>query len=92
MWFLDDRNDLKSSLFLEDVATEFDVQGLELDWTCIAWDGDLRYAPKGWKYFKFGNNNWSANKQPMNQLYQLNAYRVLLTCPTRNGHLCSIRK
>lgn len=87
-WFLDDRNDLKSSLFLEDVATEFDVQGLELDWTCIAWDGDLRYAPKGWKYFKFGNNNWSANKQPMNQLYQLNAYRVLLTRARQGMVIC----
>lgn len=87
-WFLDDRNDLKSSLFLEDVATEFDVQGLELDWTCIAWDGDLRYTPKGWRYFKFGNNNWSANKQPMNQLYQLNAYRVLLTRARQGMVIC----
>ena len=83
MWFIG-----KSSLFLEDVATEFDVQGLELDWTCIAWDGDLRYAPKGWKYFKFGNNNWSANKQPMNQLYQLNAYRVLLTRARQGMVIC----
>ena len=87
-WFLDDRNDLKSSLFLEDVATEFDVQGLELDWTCIAWDGDLRYTPKGWRYFRFGNNNWSANKQPMSQLYQLNAYRVLLTRARQGMVIC----
>jgi hypothetical protein len=42
-WFLNDRDDTRSSYYLEDAATEFQVQGLELDWTCVTWDGDLRY-------------------------------------------------
>lgn len=87
-WFLDDKKDLRSSMFLEDVATEFDVQGLELDWACLAWDGDLRYTPKGWEYYKFGANQWSRNKKEINQLYQLNAYRVLLTRARQGMIIC----
>ena len=47
-WFLDDINDVRSSLFLEDAASEFDIQGLELDWTCLVWDGDLRRGINSW--------------------------------------------
>jgi DUF2075 family protein len=87
-WFLDDKKDLRSSMFLEDVATEFDVQGLELDWACLAWDGDLRYTPKGWEYYRFGANQWQKNKKEVNQLYQLNAYRVLLTRARQGMVIC----
>lgn len=87
-WFLDDKHDLKSSLFLEDVATEFDVQGLELDWSCLAWDGDLRYTDSGWEYYRFGTNRWTRNKQEINQQYQLNAYRVLLTRARQGMVIC----
>lgn len=78
-WFLEDKKNLQSSFFLEDVATEFDIQGLELDWTCVAWDGDLRYSPSGWQHYRFARNSWQNNKQEVNRAYQLNAYRVLLT-------------
>ncbi|WP_251620612.1 DNA/RNA helicase domain-containing protein [Odoribacter lunatus] len=78
-WFLEDKKDLQSSFFLEDVATEFDIQGLELDWTCVAWDGDLRYVDRVWDYYKFSRNRWMHNNQEVNRAYQLNAYRVLLT-------------
>ena len=78
-WFLEDKKNLQSSFFLEDVATEFDIQGLELDWTCVAWDGDLRYTPEGWAHYRFARNNWQNNRQEVNRAYQLNAYRVLLT-------------
>lgn len=78
-WFLEDKKDLQSSFFLEDVATEFDIQGLELDWTCVAWDGDLRYVDGVWDYYKFSRNRWMHNNQETNRAYQLNAYRVLLT-------------
>ena len=78
-WFLEDKKNLQSSFFLEDVATEFDIQGLELDWTCVAWDGDLRYTPSGWEHYRFARNTWQNNKQEVNRAYQLNAYRVLLT-------------
>ena len=78
-WFLDDKEDLRSSFFLEDVATEFDVQGLELDWTCVAWDGDLRHTGGQWEYYNFSHNQWQRNRNEVNRAYQLNAYRVLLT-------------
>ena len=76
-WFLDDINDVRSSLFLEDAASEFDVQGLELDWTCVVWDGDLRYTPNGWNFFEFnGGNKWNNIKKSDRQAYLINAYRV----------------
>ncbi len=88
-WFLDDINDVRSSLFLEDAATEFDVQGLELDWTCVVWDGDLRYTPKGWNFFEFnGGNKWNKIQKPDRQAYLINAYRVLLTRARQGMILC----
>lgn len=87
-WFLDDERDLRSSLFLEDIATEFDVQGLELDWACVAWDGDLRYRESDWNFYTFRNNKWQKNKQEINQKYQINAYRVLLTRARQGMILC----
>ncbi len=78
-WFLDGKEDVRSSYYLEDVATEFHVQGLELDWTCVTWDGDFRYSPKGWKCFSFVGSKWNNIKKEERQLYLKNAYRVLLT-------------
>lgn len=78
-WFLDDADDVRSSLFLEDVATEFDVQGLELDWSCVIWDGDFRYNKNGWQNYSFKGNAWQRINAEERKSYQLNAYRVLLT-------------
>lgn len=78
-WFLDDRADIRSSDFLEDCATEFQVQGLELDWVCVNWDGDLRYTSKGWSHHDFRGSRWENVKQRERQIYLQNAYRVLLT-------------
>ena len=78
-WFLDDKDDVRSSFYLEDVATEFHVQGLELDWNCVVWDGDLRYSPNGWQTFSFKGNKWQNIKSIERKKYLLNAYRVLLT-------------
>jgi DUF2075 family protein len=78
-WFLDGKDDVRSSYFLEDVATEFHVQGLELDWACVVWDGDLRYSPAGWKTFAFKGNKWQNIHHPERKKYLINAYRVLLT-------------
>lgn len=52
-WFLDGKEDVRSSNFLEDVATEFHIQGLELDWICVTWDADLKYSQNGWEYKSF---------------------------------------
>lgn len=78
-WFLDGKDDVRSSYYLEDVATEFHVQGLELDWACVAWDGDLRYSHLGWIYKSFVGNKWQNIKSETRKLYLKNAYRVLLT-------------
>jgi len=78
-WFLEGKDDIRSSYFLEDVATEFQVQGLELDWTCVMWDGDLRYTENGWKSFSFVGNKWQNINKEERKRYLINAYRVLLT-------------
>lgn len=78
-WFLNDRGDTRSSFYLEDAATEFQVQGLELDWTCVTWDADLRFAGGGWTYHDFRGNRWCNIANAQNRNYLRNAYRVLLT-------------
>lgn len=78
-WFLKPGDDIRSSNFLEEAATEFHVQGLELDWVCINWDADLRLAKEGWEYRKFRGDRWqNVNKEDVRR-YLLNSYRVLLT-------------
>lgn len=78
-WFLAEQSDPRSSSFLEDAATEFQVQGLELDWVCLNWDADLRKAAKGWSYHDYRGARWQNIKDPNNRNYLKNAYRVLLT-------------
>jgi hypothetical protein len=78
-WFLNDKDDTRSSYYLEDAATEFQVQGLELDWSCVTWDGDLRYSDSGWSYHDFRGNRWINISNSDNRNYLRNAYRVLLT-------------
>ncbi|MCG6118320.1 MAG: DUF2075 domain-containing protein [Aquimonas sp.] len=78
-WFLSGKDDTRSSYYLEDVATEFQVQGLELDWTCVVWDGDLRHAGDAWTHHSFKGTKWQRVLQDDRQSYLLNAYRVLLT-------------
>ncbi len=78
-WFLGEPGDTRSSDFLEDAATEFQVQGLELDWVCVTWDADLRFNGSGWTHRAFRGSKWTQIKQLDAQQYQRNAYRVLLT-------------
>ena len=78
-WFLNDRDDVRSSYYLEDVATEFQVQGLELDWVGVVWDADLRHQDSGWQHHSFVGNRWQNIHKADRQLYLKNAYRVLLT-------------
>lgn len=78
-WFLNPRDDVRSSMFLEDVATEFDIQGLELDWTCVAWDASLRLENGKWEYKAFKGTKWQNVNDSVRRRYLLNAYRVLLT-------------
>lgn len=78
-WFLDTKEDVRSSYYLEDVATEFQIQGLELDWVCCTWDADLRYVEDKWAYWSFRGNRWMHIRKEVRQNYLKNAYRVLLT-------------
>ena len=78
-WFLNEKEDTRSSYYLEDAATEFQVQGLELDWACVTWDGDLRFAGSRWSYHDFRGDRWCNVANLDNQRYLCNAYRVLLT-------------
>lgn len=78
-WFLDEKEDVRSSYFLEDVVTEFQIQGLELDWACVNWDADFRYTTNGWDDFSFVGDHWNHINKFERQIYLKNAYRVLLT-------------
>lgn len=78
-WFLNDKNDVRSSYFLEETATEFDIQGLELDWTIVCWDANFRYEGNKFSCYEFNGSKWTRIIKPDKQLYLKNAYRVLLT-------------
>jgi hypothetical protein len=78
-YFLNEPEDTRSSYYLEDAATEFQVQGLELDWVCVTWDGDFRFDGSAWKYHDFRGDRWINIASTDNRTYLRNAYRVLLT-------------
>jgi hypothetical protein len=84
-YFLAPKEDVRSSYYLEDAASEFDVQGLELDWTAVVWDGDFRHTGAseggkgGWTHHEFRGTGWRRINQAERQAYLKNAYRVLLT-------------
>ncbi|MGC7588947.1 DUF2075 domain-containing protein [Bisgaard Taxon 46] len=77
-WFLNGKEDVRSSYYLEDIATEFDVQGLEIEFSCVAWDINFYYE-KGWKYQQFKGATWQNIHKSEDRQYLLNSYRVLLT-------------
>lgn len=90
-WFLNDKEDVRSCYALEDVITEFDVQGLELDYSIVAWDADLRMINGKWEYKKFRGSKWNNINKPDDRLYLKNSYRVLLT-RSRQGMIIFIPK
>ncbi len=88
-WFLEDKTDIRSSNYLEDAATEIQVQGLELDYACVLWDADMRCENGKWTYYKFnGKNKWNPENNEENRRYMLNAYRVLLTRARQGIVIC----
>jgi hypothetical protein len=78
-WFLNPPGDVRSSFALEVPATEFAIQGLELDWVCLCWDTDLRRNGNHWQFKEFRGTTWTMVRKPVDQQYILNKYRVLLT-------------
>ena len=88
-WFLEDKTDIRSSNYLEDAATEIQVQGLELDYACVLWDADMRCENGVWTYHKFnGKDKWNPENNDENKKYMLNAYRVLLTRARQGLVIC----
>ena len=93
-WFLEDETDIRSSNALEDTLTEFKVQGLEIDWACVAWDADLRLNKQHtkWQHYQLrSGTKWQNINKEINQEYQINAYRVLLT-RARQGKVIVVPK
>lgn len=78
-WFLNPRSDIRSCHFLEEVATEFSIQGLELDWTCVCWDGDMFISNGDWELRRFRGTRWEQLNDEFGRRYLGNAYRVILT-------------
>jgi Uncharacterized conserved protein (DUF2075) len=78
-WFLNGKEDIRSSYYLEDVATEFDIQGLELDWAGVCWDADFRMEGGAWGHYNFKGTKWQNVNDRYRRVYLANAYRVLLT-------------
>ncbi|HVW73059.1 MAG TPA: DUF2075 domain-containing protein [Rhizomicrobium sp.] len=78
-WFLNGKDDVRASYYLEDVATEFAIQGLELDWVGVCWDADFRRAGASWTCHDFQGTKWRNVHDPSRLRYHANAYRVLLT-------------
>lgn len=89
-WFLEDKTDVRSSDYLEDAATEIQVQGLELDYVCVLWDADMQYHHQAWEFYKFKTeySKWYKEKSPENRQYMLNAYRVLMTRARQGLIIC----
>ena len=78
-WFLNDVTDIRSSNYLELPATEFDIQGLEIDYSIVCWDANLRYIDGEFEFKEFNGDDWNNINQDIRKNYLLNAYRVLLT-------------
>lgn len=79
LWFLNDENDVRSSFYLETVASEYKVQGLELDFIGVCWDADLRRGKDDWQFRSFSGSQWNQVNNISEQNFLLNTYRVLLT-------------
>jgi hypothetical protein len=90
-WFLNDHRDVRASYYLEEIATEFDVQGLEMDWAGVCWDGDFRHEAGDWGYYSFRGTAWQRVNKDERQLYLKNAYRVILT-RARQGMILFVPK
>jgi hypothetical protein len=90
-WFLNGKDDVRSSDYLEDPATEFDIQGLELDWVGVCWDADFRSVDSKWQCYRFAGTRWQNINDENRKVYLTNAYRVLLT-RARQGMVIYIPK
>ncbi len=80
-WFLGPPDDVRSSHYLELAASEFEIQGLELDHIGLCWGGDLTWDAKknDWRHRRFRGTEWQQVRSIRDRQYLLNKYRVLMT-------------
>lgn len=90
-WFLENESDIKSSYHMEEAATEFDIQGLEIDWAIVGWDADYRYENGDFEYYIPKGSKWNKINKEADKRYLKNAYRVLLT-RARQGFIIFVPK
>ena len=90
-WFLNGWEDVNSSYFMEVAVSEFKIQGLEIDYAVVAWEGDFRFSDGQFTYNKFSGSSWAKVNNKIDQNYLKNSYRVLLT-RSRQGFVIYVPK
>ena len=90
-WFLNGKDDVNSSYFMEVAVSEFKIQGLEIDYAVVAWEGDFRFVDGDFTYNNFSGSSWSKVNKKIDQDYLKNSYRVLLT-RSRQGFIIYVPK
>ena len=90
-WFLNGKDDVNSSYFMEVAVSEFKIQGLEIDYAVVAWEGDFRFVNGEITYNSFSGSSWSKVNKKIDQDYLKNSYRVLLT-RSRQGFIIYVPK
>lgn len=90
-WFLRGKDNIDSSYFMEVAASEFKIQGLEIDYAVVAWEGDYRYQNGEFCHHRFYGGKWQNVRDKMLQRYLKNGYRVLLT-RARQGYVIYVPK
>jgi len=89
-WMLDE-NGRDSSNSLTFSASEFNIQGLELDWGLLGWDMDMYYFKGKWNQQKMLTPKRFCESSDIVKKHILNTYRVLLT-RARKGLIIYIPK
>lgn len=78
-WYLNPPGDIRSSFALEVPANEYTSHGLEIDFACLCWGGDLIFKDGHWVTRSLAGNKWSVVSNPAKRRFILNSYRVLLS-------------
>lgn len=90
-WFLNGKDDVNSSYFMEVAVSEFKIQGLEIDYAVVAWEGDYRFHRGEFTYNDFKGTAWNKINNQIDKDYLKNSYRVLLT-RSRQGFIIYVPK
>ncbi len=75
-WMIAPASDVRSSNMLETAQNQYQIQGLEIDFSIVCWDADLRWEKNQWVAYKLSGSQWT--KDTALDIAK-NGYRVLLT-------------